>query len=151
VSVAERMERLSNRFYDSIRSGQARPQEPSVHGFEHLRGHKYALIVTRKRSGEQVPTPVWFGVDDAGRAYVRTGGQAAKAKRIRNDPHVLLAPCTTRGKPKGPFAAGTARLLSTDEEAPAEAAIQANYGLFRKAYEGSAGSLPAYYIEVTPT
>ncbi len=154
MSVMERMERLSNRFYDSIRSGKANraaaERDATAVGFDHLRGHKYALLVTYRRSGEPVATPIWSGLDGAGRAYMRTGIQAAKAKRIRNDARARLAPCTVRGGPLGPFAEGMARIVPAGEEEHAERALQSNYGLGRKLYEGSAGSMPAYYLEVTP-
>ena len=124
-----------------------------MRGFEHLRGHKYCLLVTCKRSGEAVPTPVWFGLGD-GKLYVRSEAAVAKVKRIRNDPHVRVAPCTVRGKPLGPPAEGKARVLEQgrDEEA-AEAALRANYGLGRKLYEGAGGALEAktVYLEIAPT
>ena len=150
MSFMDRMERASSRFYDAIRSGKATDADPGASGFDHLKGHKYALIVTYKRSGEGVPTPVWFGVDVRGRMYARTGKLAAKAKRIRNNPQVRVAPCSVRGTPKGPYAPGTARIVEKGEEEHAERAIQSNYGTFRKIYEGSAGSMEAYYLEVTP-
>ena len=150
MSVMDRVERASSRFYDAIRSSKAQDDQATVSGFAHMRGHKYALLVTYKRSGEAVPTPVWFGVDDQGRAYVRTGKLAMKLKRISNNPNVKLAPATVRGKPVGPFAAGTARVVDAAEEEHAERAVQSNYGLFRRLYEGSAGSMDAFYIEITP-
>jgi uncharacterized protein len=152
--ATERLERLSSRFYDAVRSGAAdraaRETQPTVQGFDHLRGHKYALLVTFRRSGEPVATPVWFGLDAEGRAYARTGVAAAKVKRIRNSPRVRLAPCTVRGKPLGPFAEGSARILSPEEEEHAEGAIQGNYGAGRKMYEATAASFEARYIEVVP-
>lgn len=151
TALMDRMERASSRFYDWMRSDKARDEEPGASGFEHLSGHKYALLVTYRRSGEGVPTPVWFGLDRAGRLYCRTGRLAAKAKRIRNNPRVRVAPCTVRGVPRGPFAEGTARVVELAEEEHAEHAIQSNYGLGRKLYEGSAGSMEAFYIEVTPS
>jgi PPOX class probable F420-dependent enzyme len=150
MSFMDRLERLSSRFYDAMRSSKARDAEPSASGFAHLAGHKYALLVTSRRNGEAVPTPVWFGVDDQGRFYARTGKLAAKVKRIRNNPRVRVAPCTVRGVPKGPYADGTARVVPADQEEHAERALQSNYGLGRKLYEGSAGSMEAFYIEVTP-
>ena len=46
---------------------------------------------------------------------------------------------------------GTAReWLTPLARSTPSAAIQANYGTFRKIYEGSAGSMEAYYLEVTP-
>jgi PPOX class probable F420-dependent enzyme len=123
-----------------------------VSGFDHLRGHKYSSLVTYKRSGEAVATPVWFGLGD-GRLYVRSDADAAKVKRIRNDPRARVGPCTARGKPLGPPAEGRARVLDGRSDiATAEAALEANYGLGRKLYERAGGSLgvQAVYLEVTP-
>ena len=59
-------------------------EDPAASGFEHLRGHKYCLLVTYKRNGEAVPTPVWFGLA-GGRLYLRSEADAAKVKRVRNE------------------------------------------------------------------
>ncbi len=147
-----RVSSLPNRFYDWIRHPSARSlarEDHTVSGFEHLRGHKYCLLVTYKRTEEAVPTPVWFGLHD-GRLYVRSEANAAKVKRVRNDPRVRVAPCTVRGRPLGPPAEGQARVLEqrSDEE-EAETALQANYGLGRKVYEGALGATRAY-LEITP-
>lgn len=153
MSFAERMTRASNRFYDSIRSKKAADGargEATAQGFDHLKGHKYALLVTYKRSGEPLPTPIWFGLDDQGRAYIRTSAEAVKLRRIANDPRARLAPCTMRGKPLGPFAEGTARAVGPDEEDHAEHALEMNYGMVRKVYERTGGNIDARYIEVTP-
>jgi PPOX class probable F420-dependent enzyme len=147
-----RLAELSNRFYDSIRrkdASQVTEGEAEVRGFDHLKG-PYCLVVTYKRSGEGVPTPVWYGVDERGRLYFRTYAPSVKVKRIRNDPRVRVAPCTTRGKPLGPPAEGTARVLGENEEAHAEETIQSNYGLFRRVYEKTGGNIEAVYVEVTP-
>jgi len=145
---------LPNRFYHWIRdpsAGSVAAQERTVSGFEHLRGHKYCLLVTYKRSGEAVPTPVWFGL--GGRAlYVRSEANVAKVARIRNDPKVRVAPCTVRGKPLGPPAEGSARILEDQGDvAAAEAALQSNYGLGRRVYEGAGGALgvETVYLEIT--
>ena len=109
--------------------------------------------MTYRRSGEAVPTPVWFGLGD-GKLYVRSEAAVAKVRRIRNDPHVRVAPCTVRGRPLGPPAEGTARVVEqgSNEEA-AEVALRANYGLGRKLYEGAGGALGAktVYLEIAPT
>jgi PPOX class probable F420-dependent enzyme len=144
---------LSNRFWDSIRredAATAAEGEPGARGFGHLAGHKYCLVVSYKRSGEAVATPVWFGVDDDGRLYFRSYSNAVKLRRIENDPRVKVAPCTLRGKPLGPAAEGTARVLDDPHDARAEAAIQSNYGAFRAVYERTGGNLDARYVEVTP-
>jgi PPOX class probable F420-dependent enzyme len=143
---------LSNRFYDSIRRDDAAAiaeGEPTASGFGHLSG-PYCLVATYRRSGEAIATPLWYGVDDQGRLYFRTYADAAKIRRIRNDPRVRVAPSTMRGKPKGPAAEGTARVLDAAEEPHAEETIQSNYGLFRRVYEKTGGGFAAVYVEVTP-
>ena len=148
------MTSLPNRFYHWIRhpSAHSLADAETVSGFEHLRGHKYCLLVTYKRSGEAVPTPVWFGLRD-GKLYVRSEADVAKVKRTHNDPHVRVARCSVRGKPLGPPAAGRARLLDqpSDRE-QAEAALQANYGLGRRVYEGAGGAfaVKTVYLEISP-
>lgn len=142
-----------NRFYDWIRHPSARSlasEERAVSGFDHLQGHKYCLLVTYKRSGEAVPTPVWFGLKGS-KLYVRSAADAAKVKRIRNDSRARVAPCSARGKPLGPPADGRARVLDHQSEIElAEAALQANYGLGRRMYEGAseAVGINTLYLEV---
>ena len=146
---------IQNRFYDALRSGaanRAAEGEAQARGFDHLKGHSYCLVVSYKRSGEAVPTPVWFGVADDGRLYFRTDPHSAKVRRIRNDPRVRVAPCTTRGKPTGPAAEGRGRVLPKEEFDRAEPVIQANYGIGRKIYEGAVDRVidEVAYVEVTP-
>ena len=101
--------------------------EGQAKGLGLLNGHKYCLLVTFRRSGEGVPTPVWCGMHE-GRVYARSEERVGKVKRIRANPRVLVAPCNSRGKPLGPAAEGRARILAADEEPRAEQAIQANFG-----------------------
>src|SRR2546421_12918770 len=77
--------------------------------FDTLRGHKYALIVTFRRNGVAVPTPVWFGLDEGGNVFTRTWADAGKVKRLPHDSRALLAPCTVRGKPLGAAGPGGGR------------------------------------------
>ena len=151
MTVAERLADASNRLYLRVRHPQAWEAEGSRAGsFESLRGHKYVLLHTFRKSGEAVPTPVWFGLAD-GKLYFRTYADAVKIKRIRRNPRVLVGPCDLRGKPKGTMVEAEARVLSNDEEDRAERAIQSNYGLFRRVYEGGfAMKVAGAYVEVTP-
>ncbi len=151
------MSKLLLLFYDRMRdpASQAAAQgEATVHGFDALRGHKYCLLVTYRRSGEPVPTPVWFSLDEAGRLYLRTPISAWKVKRVRANPRVTVAPATARGKPLGPLAQGSARVLEqASERDRAERTVQANYGLGRRVFEAlfaSRGEATAY-LEITPT
>jgi uncharacterized protein len=108
-------------------------------------------VVTFRRSGEPVPTPVWAGVAD-GNVYFRSEKRVGKVKRIRSTPRVLVAPCDSRGKPLGEAVEGRARILPVAEEERAEAAIQSNFGLGRRMYEGVAMNLgpEGVYVEIEP-
>ncbi len=152
MSAAERVSNGWNGFLGRIRHPTAAEvKEAGTSGFDHLGGHKYCLLVTFRRNGEPVPTPVWFGVD-AGKIYARSEERVGKVKRIRATPRVLVAPCDSRGKPLGPAADGHARILPPEEEEVAERAIQANFGIGRKLYEGVAMKVgpKGVYVEVNP-
>ena len=155
TSFGERLVRLSDRFYDRMRDPRAcevAHGEATAAGFDALRGKKYCVLVSYRRSDEPVPTPVWFGLDAEGRLYVRTGADAAKVKRIRANPRVRVAPSNVRGRPTGPIAEGLARVLGAQDADHAERALQDNYGLERRLYERVFGSsaVALVYLEVTP-
>jgi hypothetical protein len=155
MALGQRVVKLSDRLYDRMRHRDAYAAaraQATAQGFAALRGHKYCLLVSFRRSGEPVPTPVWFGLDEQGRLYVHTERDAGKVKRIRADARVLLAPASARGKPAGPLAEGSARVLAAEEEPRAERALQGNYGLGRRLYEGMSAPLgvDTVYVEVTP-
>jgi PPOX class probable F420-dependent enzyme len=156
MALGEQLASASNRFYHRIRHRDAHTAArgpATASGFDALRGHKYCLLVTYKRSGEAIPTPVWFGLGDDGRLYVRTEAAAAKVKRISHDARVRVAPADVRGKPVGPVAEGTARVLPAAEHDRAERALRSNYGLGRRVYEGVATGplgVATTYLEVTP-
>jgi hypothetical protein len=97
---------------------------PAIHG------QKYISLTTFRKTGVGVPTPVWFGEED-GKLYVMTRHDLGKAKRIRNNPQVRVAPCTMSGKVTGPEFAATARILPPGEHARARATINRKYWLAR--------------------
>ena len=155
MSVAERLSRVSNKFYDRMRSKAAftiHAEDAVERDFEPLRGHKYATLVTFRKNGEAMPSPIWFGLDDAGRAYAHTMADSGKVKRIRNDGKALIVASTTRGKPIGPVLAGIAREVRKDEWPHAEAALAAAYGTGRKVYMRAMGGTEGFetYIEIRP-
>jgi hypothetical protein len=70
VRLGERIGRSLNRVYDRMRDPAAfrvRAEDAVDGDFEALRGHKYAVVVTFRRSGEPVPSPVWLALDESGR------------------------------------------------------------------------------------
>jgi PPOX class probable F420-dependent enzyme len=126
-------------------------EAPRTGSVADVRAHKRALLVTFRRDGTPVPTPVWAAEAD-GRLYVRSERAAGKIKRLRRDPRVLVAPCTVRGKPLGsPFEA-TARTMSSREEPIAEQALSRRYGLGRALFEWAIDRMRVdmCYLEITP-
>jgi uncharacterized protein len=84
------------------------------------------LLRTRKRNGEWVGTPVNVAVD-GDRAYFGTAASTAKVKRLRNFDEVEVAPCSFRGRPRGPALSARARLLEGEEAVAAERRLRAKY------------------------
>jgi PPOX class probable F420-dependent enzyme len=72
---------------------------------------KYISVTTYKRDGTGVATPVWF-VQESDRLLFQTGVASGKAKRIRRNPAVLVAACTSRGELRGQPVSGVAQVLS---------------------------------------
>jgi hypothetical protein len=85
------------------------------------------VLTTYRRTGAAVPTTVWFA-KAGGVLYLTTGSQAGKAKRLRANPEVLVAPSDQVGNVKGPALQGRARVLEPHEDAAAIAALQQKYG-----------------------
>jgi PPOX class probable F420-dependent enzyme len=95
-----------------------------------IQGQKYISLITFRKNGAAVPTPVWFGEKDD-KIYVMTRSDSGKYKRIRNNPQVRIAPCTVRGKITGPEFAATARILPPDAWPAAHKTIKKKYWLTR--------------------
>ena len=90
--------------------------------FDAFTKRRTALLTTYKRDGTTVATPVTLAVD-GDRAYVRTWDSAWKAKRMRNNPAVLVAPSTVRGRVTGATIGARSRLLEGEEAKHAARAI----------------------------
>jgi len=58
---------------------------------------KYLSVISYKRDGTNVATPVWF-VEEDGRLLVGTDAASGKVKRIRRHPQVRVAVCTGNGR-----------------------------------------------------
>jgi hypothetical protein len=95
-----------------------------------IQGQKYISLKTFRKTGVGVATPVWFGEEDD-KLYVMTRHDLGKAKRIRNNPQVKVAPCTMGGNVTGPEFAATARILPPEEHARARQTINRKYWLAR--------------------
>ena len=130
---------------------------PTATDFREFERARQCVLVTYKRSGDAVPSPINHGVAD-GKLYVRTDAGTAKVKRLRNNPRALLVPSGLRGTPKGAAIAATARILTDPSDiAVAERAIEPNWSKPMKLLEDGLSwgankfELPLAYIEFTPT
>jgi uncharacterized protein len=112
-------------------------------------GRKYCLVITYRKDGRAVPTPVWFVVADD-RLYFLTAAASGKAKRIRGGTRMRIAPCTVFGRPLEAPIKGMPRLLDTAEGVAIERALRAKYSLGRRLYYRLLGPDEVVYVEVSP-
>jgi uncharacterized protein len=94
---------------------------------EEFENQKYINLETFRKSGAGVKTPVWF-VQDRDVFYVWTQADSGKAKRIRNNGAVKVAPSTASGEQLGEWVDAHA----TTNESPE--ALTFTTGLMRKKY-----------------
>ena len=93
-----------------------------------LAGERYVSLVTFRRNGNGVPTPIWVAVCD-GKLYAVTNGTSVKMKRLRANDRIRLAACDARGKVRGEWAEGHGRHI--DDAAlirRAQQALESKYG-----------------------
>ncbi|MHA2289689.1 MAG: PPOX class F420-dependent oxidoreductase [Promethearchaeota archaeon] len=110
---------------------------------------KYISLVTYKKNGDSIATQVWF-VEEAEKLYFVTLQGRYKFKRIKNNPNVRIAPASMRGKPKGEYLDGTARILSDDEFNSIIALFKKKYRTFNVMFKTDReGEKKAYIIEIT--
>jgi hypothetical protein len=119
--------------------------------FPTLRGQQYMNLVTYRKSGEAVSTPVWFA-EANGRIYLFTNGETGKVKRIRNNPQVEVCAADARGKAHGALEHGHATIVSGAEASAADAALTRKYGLIKRLFSLVARlrGQTAVYIAVSP-
>lgn len=117
--------------------------------FAYLAPHQFVVLATLRRTGEAVPTTVWFAYDQ-GKVYITTGKNAGKTKRIRNNGQVTMVPSDRAGNLVGePAVAGMAREANEAERPQAFAVLQAKYGEMFTRIAGQENPDRTYLI-VTP-
>ena len=94
-------------------------------------GQKYLNLETYRKNSNAVATPVWFA-EDAGVLYIYSLANAGKVKRIRNNRRVRVMPCGVRGKPKGEWVEGAARILDAAGSERAHRLLDKKYGWMKK-------------------
>lgn len=101
--------------------------------FVTIEDEQYILLTTFRKTGEPVPTPVWFSLIDD-RIYVQTGASTGKVKRLKNNPSVTVVACDARGNVKE--GAETLQAIGTfvtdaSELSQAEEHLSQKYGFMR--------------------
>lgn len=117
-----------------------------------LQGYRFLNLTTFRKNGVPVVTTVLFALAND-RIYVWTTKDSGKAKRIRNNPTVQIAPSTRLGQPRGPITAATARILPATEQMEAQTVTARQFG-WLKTFFGLIWRLQRreqVYIEILPT
>lgn len=156
--LVERIGALYFRGMDKLRDRRAfevADRAPTGHDFARFDTARQCLLVTYRRSGEPVPSPVNLGLSD-GKLYLRTDASTGKVKRLRRDQRVVVVPCGLRGKPLGPSVSATARILPDAEVAHADSVIAANWSPPMRLIErlldlaSKRFDVPMVHVEITP-
>ena len=93
-----------------------------------LANAKYINLITFRKDGREVSTPVWC-VSFDGKLYFYTVGDSGKVKRIRATKKVRVAPSDARGTPVGTWSEGTGRIITEpDLQKRIYQALAAKYG-----------------------
>ena len=82
AGLIERMAKLNYRFLDAIRhrdAFSAAGKPATARDFQGMQDRHYALVVTFKRSGEAVPSPVLFALEDGKVVSDRRGRRQGEA------------------------------------------------------------------------
>ena len=88
---------------------------------------KYLNLETFRKTGVGVRTPVWFAQENT-TFYIYSASDAGKAKRIRNNPKVRVAPCDMRGNLRGAWVNSRARICEGPEAARGQDLLRHKYG-----------------------
>jgi hypothetical protein len=98
---------------------------------EEIESEKCISLETYRKNNEPVKTPVWFVIKND-LIYVVTRDQTGKVKRLRNNQQVKIATCNFKGKIKGQWISGTAKILTEEETKDAVKWREKKYGLMAK-------------------
>ncbi|WP_067138590.1 PPOX class F420-dependent oxidoreductase [Microtetraspora malaysiensis] len=95
---------------------------------ERLGAGQYVSLVTLRRDGTPVATPVWV-MRDGDALVVWTVADSGKVKRIRRNPQVTVAPCDVRGRLRGDAVPARAELLPPEQGDHVRELLMKKYGL----------------------
>lgn len=92
-----------------------------------LSGERFVSLVTFRRNGVEVATPVWFAGDSDG-FYMGTASDSGKVRRIRANPAVRYAAANFRGLERSGYLDGVATILDGEDAGRAESELLEEYG-----------------------
>jgi PPOX class probable F420-dependent enzyme len=99
-----------------------------------LSDEKYIRVTTFKKDGTEVSTPTWVVPLDDGKLGFYTSSTSGKAKRLKNNPKVIVQPCDGRGraKPGTSTLNGTAVVVTGPERDAIYDKVVTKYGFMTK-------------------
>ncbi len=121
-----------------------------MNNLEEIGSEKCISLETYRKNNQPVQTPVWFVIKDD-LIYVVTRDRTGKIKRLRNNQQVKIAPCNFKGKIKGQWISGAAKILTDEQTKDAVKWREKKYGLMAKIAKflsKGKGELLAFSIKV---
>ena len=99
-----------------------------------LSDEKYIRVTTFKKDGTEVSTPTWVVALVDGKIGFYTSSTSGKAKRLKNNPNVIVQPSDSRGraKPETVPVTGTAVVVAGPERDTIYQKVVAKYGFMTK-------------------
>lgn len=99
-----------------------------------LSDEKYIRVTTFKKDGTAVSTPTWVVELDDGKIGFYTSSTSGKAKRLRNNPNVIVQASDSRGraKPDTSPLEGTAAVVTGFERDAIYDKVVTKYGFMTK-------------------
>ena len=96
-----------------------------------IAAEKYVSLTTYKKDGTAKALPVWIIELPDGRVGFTTPSESWKAKRIANDPRIVLQPSNSRGVVTAGSepVTGTAVLVAGDEFEQIRGLVKSKYGV----------------------
>jgi len=99
--------------------------------FDVFQQNRYLNLESFRKNGQGVCTPVWFAgypVNGAPQTlYVYSEADSGKAKRIRRNSQVRIAPCDMRGKLLGDWVQARAEIVTGEEAGRGIRLLNAKY------------------------
>ena len=123
------------------------------HAFDNLASQRAVLLTTYKKDGTPVDTAVNIAVE-GDRAFFRTWDKSWKARRLKRNQLVHVAPSTMSGQQTGPKVQATARLLEGEASRHAAELIERKHRLLQGVMVPFFHRLKRYktlHFELTPS